>query len=292
MLEARREPKFDGSLRDPPDSPPAYAAWHGSGLSCWVNVFQLVGALLAVPVALGSAYSLYRANFSPEPTCQSLRAGIISMLDKNVDASTRRALVRRDVEAFEQTCGAVDPDATKAFKALLATDKESPAAPAPVVTETKAERTEALPIETVRKAESRQQQPTKQPMAARREQTVSDMQWLDAVRQAMATHNSETAAERSKMIEAAPMLPPAQPIVTVPAPALTAAAPPPLSPSSTPASAPSVAPRLQADADHPVPPRAIPDPAEAKTTAHEEPRSWLGGLVSRVPLLGLVWDNR
>src|SRR6516164_8436331 len=279
MLEARREPKFDGSLRDLPDSPPAYAAWHGSGLSCWVNVFQLVGALLAVPVALGSAYSLYRANFSPEPTCQSLRAGIISMLDKNVDASTRRALVRRDVEAFEQTCGAVDPDATKAFKALLAADKELPAGPAPVVTETKAERTEALPIETVRRAEPR-------------EQTVSDTQWLDAVRQAMATRNSETAAERSKMIEAAPMLRPAQPIVTVPAPALTAAAPAPLSPSTTPAPAPSVAPRLQADADHPVPPRAIPDPAEAKTTAHEEPRSWLGGLVSRVPLLGLVWDNR
>ena len=172
MLEARREPKFDGSLRDLPDSPPAYAAWHGSRLSSWVNVFQLVGALLAVPVALGSAYSLYRANFSPEPTCQSLRAGIISMLDKNVDASTRRALVRRDVETFEQTCGAVDPDATKAFKALLAADKELPAGPAPVVTETKTERTEALPTETVRKAEPRQQQPTKQP-AARREQVSS-----------------------------------------------------------------------------------------------------------------------
>jgi hypothetical protein len=289
MLEARREPTFDGSQRNLPDSPPAYAAQHGSRLSYWVNAFQLVGALLAVPVALGSAYSLYRANFSAEPTCQSLRAGIISMLDKNVDASTRRALVRRDVDAFEQTCGAVDPDATKAFKALLAADKALPAGPAPVVTETKAERTEALPIETVRKAEPRQQQPIKQP-AARREQAVSDTQWLDAVRQAMAPRNSEAAAERSKMIEAAPTLPPAQPIVTLPAPALTAAAPASLSPSTTPAQ--SVAPRLQVDADHPVPPGTIPDPAEAKTSAHEEPRSWLGGLVSRVPLLGLVWDNR
>src|SRR3974377_151352 len=195
MLEARRAPKFAGSLRDPPDSPPAYARWHGSRLSSWVNGFQLVGALLAVPVALGSAYSLYRANFSPEPTCQSLRAGIISMLDKNVDASTRRALVRRDVETFEQTCGAVDPDATKAFKALLAADKELPAGPAPVVTETKAERTEALPTEKVRKRQPRQQ-PTKQPMAARREQTVSDTQWLDAVRQGVGAANSYTAAGR------------------------------------------------------------------------------------------------
>ena len=288
MLEARREPTFDGSLRNLPDSQPAYAPQHGSRLSCWVNAFQLVGALLAVPVALGSAYSLYRANFSAEPTCQSLRAGIISMLDKNVDASTRRALVRRDVEAFEQTCGAVDPDATKAFKALLAADKALPAGPTPVVTETKAERTA---VETVRKAEPRQQQPTKQP-AARREQGVSDTQWLDAVRQAMATYNSEAAAERSKMIEAAPTLRPAQPIVTLPAPDLTAAAPVSLSPSTTPAPASSVAPRLQADADHPVPPGAIPDPAEVNTAAHQEPRSWLGGLVSRVPLLGLVWDNR
>src|SRR3974377_1287602 len=194
MLEARRAPKFAGSLRDPPDSPPAYAAWHGSRLSSWVNGFQLVGALLAVPVALGSAYSLYRANFSPEPTCQSLRAGIISMLDKNVDASTRRALVRRDVEAFEQTCGAVDPDATKAFKELLAADKELPAGHAPVLTETKAARREALSTETVRKAEPRQQ-PTKQPMAARREQTVSDTQWLAAVGEAVGRRHHETTAE-------------------------------------------------------------------------------------------------
>src|SRR3974390_1767345 len=291
MLEARREPKFDGSLRDLPDSPPAYAAWHGSRLFSWVKVFQLVGALLAGPGAPGSASSLSRANFSPEPTCQSLRAGIISMLDKNVDASTRRALVRRDVEAFEQTCGAVDPDATKAFKALLAADKELPAGPAPVVTETKADQTEALPTETVRKAEPRQQ-PTKQPMAARREHTVSHRRGLDAVRRPVATRNSETAPERSKMMEAAPMLRPAQPIVTVPAPALTAAAPAPLSPSTTPAPAPSVAPRLQADADHPVPPRAIPDPAEAKTTAHEEPRSWLGGLAPPAGQLGLLWGTR
>ena len=92
----------------------------------------VIGSLLAIPVGLGSAYSIYRANFSVETTCQSLRADIISMIDKRVDAGTRRILARRDVEKFEQSCGAIDPDATAAFKTLLANDKPATAAAAPV----------------------------------------------------------------------------------------------------------------------------------------------------------------
>ena len=95
-------------------------------------MLQVVGSLLAIPVGLASGYSIYRANFSVETTCQSLRANIVSMIDKSVDAGTRRMLVRRDVETFEQTCGTVDPDATAAFKALLAADKPAAAGCAPV----------------------------------------------------------------------------------------------------------------------------------------------------------------
>ena len=65
----------------------------------FVTVIQMVGSLLAVPVGIGSAYTFYRANFSPETTCQSLRSGIIAMLDKGVDASTQahpRASRRRE----------------------------------------------------------------------------------------------------------------------------------------------------------------------------------------------------
>jgi len=90
-----------------------------------VNMLQVVGSLLAIPVGLASGYSIYRANFSVDTTCQSLRANIVTMIDKSIDASTRRILVRHDVETFEQTCGKVDPDATAAFKALLAADKAS-----------------------------------------------------------------------------------------------------------------------------------------------------------------------
>ena len=126
----------------------------------FVTVIQMVGSLLAVPVGIGSAYTFYRANFSPETTCQSLRSGIIAMLDKGVDASTRRILVRRDVETFEKTCAAVDPEATAAFKALLATEKSPPvAAAAPV---TKAQPNDAAPKEQVHKAEPRPQATPKQ----------------------------------------------------------------------------------------------------------------------------------
>ena len=114
----------------------------------------MLGSLLAMPVGLGSAYSMYRANFSVEATCKSLRANIVSMLDKNVDAGTRHMLVRRDVEAFEHTCGTVDPDATTAFKALLAADK------APRRRDrgrSGAARAEAQPKPAVRKTEPRPQ---------------------------------------------------------------------------------------------------------------------------------------
>ena len=63
-----------------------------------MSALQMIGTLLAIPLGIGSAYSMYRANFSAETTCQSLRANIVSMLDKSVDARTRHMLVRRDVD--------------------------------------------------------------------------------------------------------------------------------------------------------------------------------------------------
>ena len=68
-------------------------------------------------------------------------------------------LVRRDVEEFEKTCAAVDPDATAAFKSLLADRKigcctggRSGRCPA------KVQRTETTPPkEAVRKPEPRPQ---------------------------------------------------------------------------------------------------------------------------------------
>ena len=154
MLVARRDP-FHPDAHDTAYAQGADVEPRAPKLARTVNMLQVIGSLLAIPLGLASGYSIYRANFSVETTCQSLRTNIVSMIDKSIDASARRILVRHDVEAFEQTCGKVDPEATTAFKALLAADK------APVPTATVAapapQRAEAQPKQAIRKIETRPQ---------------------------------------------------------------------------------------------------------------------------------------
>ena len=121
------------ATRDPVPSPGAHE--HSSRplaprSSRFMTAMQIAGSVLAIPVGLGSAYSVYRANFSVDTTCQTLRANIIAMIDKKIDATARRMLVRHDVETFENTCATVDPDAAAAFKTLLAEPPAHVAAPA------------------------------------------------------------------------------------------------------------------------------------------------------------------
>src|SRR5262245_44867254 len=240
MLVARRDPPFHMDARD--TAPASFEASPGSKppkVVRFVTVIQLIGSLIAVPVGIGSAYTFYRANFSPETTCQSLRSSIIALLDKGVDASARRILVRRDVETFEKTCASVDPEATAAFKTLLAAERTPHPLPAAVP---KAQPNEAAPKEPVQKAEPRPQPAPKQAVTntqtpaaqnPRREPVVSDTQWLDAVRQALVTHQPDARpAETSKarpmpqpsarpaQREVEPYAPPAT------APAATATVPP------------------------------------------------------------------
>jgi hypothetical protein len=311
MLVARRDPPFQVDVHDPVPANP-YPALKASKLTRFVTAVQMVGSLLAVPVGIASAYSFYRANFSPETTCQGLRSGIVAMLDKSVDAATRRILVRRDVETFEKTCGTVDPEATAAFKSLLASEKTAsvpvaaPAVPKPQRNEA------AAPKEQVRRIEPRPQMPAKQPAVAttnvvaepqRRDTVISDTQWLDAVRQALVTHKEQTQPAH----ETAKTQPVASPVVR-PAPHESAAPSPPAAVASTPPVVPSVAPVLPpamsiapppaaADVrvDHPVPPETIPDsapPANADTARpNEHARSRIGKWISAIPLLGPAVDN-
>src|SRR5579875_2700589 len=148
MLVATRDPMHSPGTHDGNPRPTASRATR------LVAAMQIAGSVLAIPVGLGSAYSIYRTNFSVDTTCQALRANIISMIDKKIDATTRRMLVRHDVETFEKTCGGVDPDAEAAFKALVAADNKVPPpvakhieSPAPVKAET------AKRVETPAKAE-------------------------------------------------------------------------------------------------------------------------------------------
>src|ERR1700687_3006904 len=147
MLTATRDPFHPGA----PDASKLRQDG-ASRLSRTFTIIQVVGSLVAIPIGLASAYSMYRANFSVEASCQSLRGNIVTMLDKSVDATARRMLVRRDVETFEHSCGAVDPDATAAFKALLAAEKEKAVPPAPVAA---VPAVEAKPKEPARKVEAR-----------------------------------------------------------------------------------------------------------------------------------------
>ncbi len=317
MLVARREPPFHTDPHDPgPVNPHVYSAAKASKLARFVTAIQLAGSLLAVPIGIASAYSFYRANFSPETTCQTLRSGIVAMLDKSVDAATRRILVRRDVEAFEKTCGTVDPDATAAFKTLLNDEKASRAAAgatAPAAPKAQHLESAAKEKEPVRKIESHPQTVTKQPAGSvatvepesvRHDPAVSDTQWLDAVRQALVTHKQEirssepakaptTTEPTAKPMPREATLPP--PAAAPPAPALIPAAP--VAPTlPAPISIAPPPPAQQADVDHPVPPGAIPDsaPSPEKVDAakpDEHGQSRVRKWISEIPLLGSVVEN-
>jgi hypothetical protein len=272
MLVARRDPPFHVDARDALSADfSAYPPPKKSKLARFVTAIQLTGSLLAVPVGIASAYSFYLANFSPETTCQTLRANIVAMLDKSVDASTRRVLVRRDVEAFEKTCGTVDPDATAAFKTLLAVEKTAAPAVAVVPSVPKAQRNETVTKEAVRKAEPRPQTPAKQPVTTtapaiaepvHRDPAISDTQWLDAVRAALVTHKEEARTPAPKPAPA-PDVAKLQPTPPLARPASPAAAPV-AAPAATPAPAIRPAP---AEAVSPPPPVNLAAPTAEPSAA-------------------------
>jgi hypothetical protein len=295
MLVARRDPPFHSDANGGPPLRPNNYPPRASKFARFVTTIQMIGSLLAVPVGIASAYSFYRANFSPETTCQSLRSSIIALLDKSVDASTRRILVRRDVETFEKTCAAVDPDATAAFKTLLAAEKTAAPAAAPVATPTaapaapKVQRSEAPSKEPVRKPEPRPQTATKQPAAnpgpavsepVRRDSDVSDTQWLESVRQALVTHKPDVPKDNAKPRPVAPPVvtpvarPAPQEAAPLARPAPQEAAPPapaPPAPVPTTAAAPArpttqeAAPPLPGPPPAPVPPTAVPQAPQQST---------------------------
>jgi hypothetical protein len=207
------------------------------------------------------------------------------MIDKKIDATARRMLVRHDVETFEKTCGGVDPDAEAAFKTLLAEPVvpvkriEAPAvkraepAKAEVRTEPKAE-----PAKDVRKLELRAAVPaepakervkeiarepvkeTPKPVAkevarepaqateaaAQQHDPATDAQWLDAVRGALVAHEKPAATEAA-----------ADAVVTRGAPPHPLAVPPPPIAAAPAAGAPvAIAPALP-------PPTQVADPVRA-----------------------------
>lgn len=270
---------------------------------------QLAGSFLAIPVALGSAYSVYQVNFSPDTQCQALRSSIIAMIDKKIDAATRRMLVRRDVEAFENSCGAFDPDAKAAFGMLLQTEsrvvpprpvaqpKVDAAKAEPVKTEAvkveapkvEAVKTEMLKIEATKDIARKAEPRAAAPVVARHvpaeaealDTAANDARWLEAVRGALMSH--ETARPAEPPVLRTSVAPSATaPVVTAPvAPAL-----PPATPVAIPAEPRPV--RSVDGGDRPVPPASIPEPPplDIAKTANGGP-TW----VSKIPFVGQILDK-
>jgi hypothetical protein len=230
MLVANREPFHPGAH----DAPPPRGL--GARLGRAMSAVQIIGTLLAIPVGIGSAVTMYRANFSSESTCQTLRGNIVAMLDKSVDATTRHMLVRRDVEAFESSCRNVDPDATAAFKALLAADKKAASAPPPApVASAPVRRIETKPEVAVRKTdplalpapkETAVKEAAAKPSAAAAEaaavqRDVSDVIWVDAVRRALgapAPDAAPVAVKETAVTPQAPAAETAKPVAVAPTP--------------------------------------------------------------------------
>jgi hypothetical protein len=314
MLVARRDPPLHSEAAHDLRAY-GHPVRHTSRL---MSAVQVISTLVAIPVGLASVYSIYHSNFTVEARCETLRGSIISMLDKSTDASTLRMLVRRDVVTFETSCGAVDPDAVKAFKALLAA-KDAPKAAAAepskqVVHEPAPKPVElAKPAVPVKAAPAVEAKPVEkkaveakpaEPKPIRHEADTSDANWINSVREAL-THAPAEQEQTAKALPETPAPPietklqpapapavvqPTQPPVQARAVAPVPAAPPvslaapvaPALPEPVPvAAAPAPAPA----ADHPVPPGAIPDvqpavkPAEANSS-----HSWL----AKIPLVNRV----
>lgn len=276
MLVARRDPPFHSDPTEVPNAPGGHTA-HSRSTPRFITALQVAGSALGIPVGLVSGYSIYHANFSVEARCQGLRANIVSVLDKNANPSTLRMLVRHDVASFEAECGAINPDAAAAFRALLDSDNEARSAAAPVHKarpQAGASKSDAIPKPAPRRADAK---PVEQPPA------ISDANWVESVRHALV--RTPTADEAKPAPAQTPATPPhalgqlRQPSTDSVAPALP------------PAAAVTRAPVPRKPSNHPVPPASIPEPASApdvEKAAQPEHDSGLIGLIGEIPLLGRV----
>jgi len=307
MLVARRDPPFESGAHTPLH--PHMHMHLPRQSSRFVSALQIVGTLVGIPVGLATIYSVYHSSFTVEARCETLRANIVGLLDKSADATTLRMLVKRDVTTFEDTCGAVDPDAVKAFKHLLAArtapapqvapvapataeavqkpiqkvqkpveavKQAAPPKPAPVVVESK-------PVRATAKASDAKASDAKPSDAKAADSGPSDEKWVASVREALI----HSPAHDDAAI-AAPSVAPSQP---APPPRVLGTLPTSLAPPAVPALPAPVAvaapPAPPPTADHPVPPGSIPNDMPAEKPAEAANHSWM----SKVPILNRVVGN-
>src|SRR5262245_31354437 len=94
------------------------------------KALQVAGTVLGIPAAAAGAWSVYRTYFSTEVVCQNLKDAIVATMEKHESPEARRALLQKDVEGFEGTCGR-DPRAQEFLKWVKASLEPQAAAPPP-----------------------------------------------------------------------------------------------------------------------------------------------------------------
>jgi hypothetical protein len=91
-----------------------------------IRVWQLLGAVLAVPAGIAGTYGAYRSYVSNDVSCPELRASIIATLERNIPLETKRTLLHKSITEFDEHCGQTDPDARAIFDAAIATPPPLP----------------------------------------------------------------------------------------------------------------------------------------------------------------------
>lgn len=104
----------------------------GAPVIAWdkhIKVWQLVGAVLAVPAGIAGTYGAYHTYVAGNVSCPDLRASIISTLERNIPQDAKRALLKEGIAEFDKHCAEKDPDARVIFDAALS----APPAPNPAL---------------------------------------------------------------------------------------------------------------------------------------------------------------
>ena len=92
-----------------------------------IRVWQLLGAVLAVPAGIAGTYGAYRSYLADDVSCPDLRGSIITTLERNLPPETKRTLLHESVAEFDAHCAEKDPDARVIFDAAMVV----PETPAP-----------------------------------------------------------------------------------------------------------------------------------------------------------------
>jgi hypothetical protein len=85
-----------------------------------IKIWQLLGAVLAIPAGIAGTYGVYENYVSGGVSCPELKTSIVATLEKSLAPDTKRVLLHDAVAQFDKRCGQKDPDTQIVFDAAMA----------------------------------------------------------------------------------------------------------------------------------------------------------------------------